>query len=173
MKNMTASARKMKVGKTYRPVKNASGGEIDPEMACIWEIKRFDDKGIAYGVKPEFRDEHKGVPLAMSFEWEQVIETCELRVKPKPMSRVSVLEDALEATTRTRAATHGDLESNFSTIAQIWSVRLGRTITPEQVTLMLIDLKTVRAWSNPAHEDNWVDIAGYAACGGELADGAS
>jgi hypothetical protein len=34
---------------------------------------------------------------------------------------------------------------------------------------MLIDLKTVRAWSNPEHFDNWVDMAGYAACGGEIA----
>ena len=34
---------------------------------------------------------------------------------------------------------------------------------------MLVDLKTVRAWGNPAHDDNWVDIAGYAACGGEIA----
>ena len=33
-------------------------------------------------------------------------------------------------------------------------------------------LKTVRAWGNPDHGDNWVDIAGYAACGGELAQAA-
>lgn len=34
---------------------------------------------------------------------------------------------------------------------------------------MLVDLKVTRAWGNPSHGDNWVDIAGYAACGGELA----
>jgi hypothetical protein len=33
---------------------------------------------------------------------------------------------------------------------------------------MMIDLKTVRAWNNPSHADNWIDIAGYAACGGEM-----
>lgn len=86
------------------------------------------------------------------------------------MKRVNTLEAARKAVTQDRAATHGDLEDNFSNIAQIWSVRLGRTITSEQVAIMLVDLKTVRAWGNPKHEDNWVDIAGYAACGGELAD---
>lgn len=89
------------------------------------------------------------------------------------MKRETILQTAEQAVTKDRAATHGDLEDNFSAIAQIWSVRLGRTITSEQVALMLIDLKLVRAWGNPTHEDNWVDIAGYAACGGELADGAS
>lgn len=88
------------------------------------------------------------------------------------MKRAEILEVARQAVTKDRAATHGDLEDNFSAIAQIWSVRLGRTITSEQVAIMLVDLKTVRAWGNPTHEDNWVDIAGYAACGGELVDGA-
>lgn len=88
------------------------------------------------------------------------------------MKRTDILETAHKAVTQDRAATHGDLEDNFSAIAQIWTVRLGRTITSEQVAIMLIDLKTVRAWGNPKHEDNWMDIAGYAACGGELADGA-
>tara|TARA_Y100000310_G_scaffold211266_1_gene212025 strand:- start:6221 stop:6490 length:270 start_codon:yes stop_codon:yes gene_type:complete len=89
------------------------------------------------------------------------------------MKRATILRTAEQAVTKDRAATHGDLQDNFSTIAQIWSVRLGRTITSEQVAIMMIDLKTVRAWGNPTHEDNWVDITGYAACGGELADGAS
>jgi hypothetical protein len=61
------------------------------------------------------------------------------------------------------------VENNFSTIGKIWSARLGIDISPEQVSIMLIDLKTVRAWSNPTHCDNWVDMAGYAACGGEIA----
>jgi hypothetical protein len=34
---------------------------------------------------------------------------------------------------------------------------------------MMVDLKTVRAWGNPSHHDNWIDVAGYAACGGEIA----
>jgi hypothetical protein len=99
------------------------------------------------------------------------------RVKPAPqleptrMSRDDILREAAQAVTVDRAATHGDMEDNFSNIAQIWSVRLGKTVTAEQVAIMMVDIKTVRAWGNPGHMDNWVDMAGYAACGGEISDG--
>ena len=83
--------------------------------------------------------------------------------------RAHILAAATEAVTVDRAATHGSVESNFRNIAAIWGSRLGVEITPHQVAIMMIDLKTVRAWSNPKHEDNWIDMAGYAACGGEVA----
>ena len=85
------------------------------------------------------------------------------------MNRAATLEAARQAVTVDRAATHGNLEENFASLAAIWSARLCQTVTPEQVAIMLIDLKTVRAWGNPAHADNWIDVAGYAACGAELA----
>lgn len=86
------------------------------------------------------------------------------------MTRSEILHAAHEAVTVDRAATHGAAEQSFSRIAAIWSARLGLNITPAQVAILLIDLKTVRAWGNPLHCDNWVDIAGYASCGGEVAD---
>jgi hypothetical protein len=92
-------------------------------------------------------------------------------LKSVSTARASILDAAREAVTKDRAATHGALESSFGQIAAIWSVRLGVTVTPAQVAIMMIDLKTVRGWGNPGHLDNWVDMAGYAACGGELAGG--
>lgn len=83
--------------------------------------------------------------------------------------RAAILADATQAVTKDRAATHGAAERSFGQIAAVWSVRLGVTVTPAQVALMLVDLKVTRAWGNPGHQDNWVDIAGYAACGGEIA----
>lgn len=85
-----------------------------------------------------------------------------------PLTRAAVLDAARQAVTKDRAATHGALEDSFAAIAAIWSVRLGVTVSPAQVAIMMVDLKTVRAWGNAGHADNWVDIAGYAACGGEL-----
>lgn len=85
------------------------------------------------------------------------------------MNRAEILDAAREAVMVDRAATHGDAEQSFAQIAALWSVRLGIAITPEQVAILMIDLKTVRAWGNPGHADNWIDLAGYAACGGELA----
>lgn len=85
------------------------------------------------------------------------------------MTRSDILEAAHQAVTVDRAATHGAIEDSFSLVAAIWSARLGVSITAAQVAILLVDLKTVRAWGNPGHADNWVDMAGYAAIGGELA----
>ncbi len=85
-----------------------------------------------------------------------------------PLTRAAVLGAAAQACLKSRAATHGALEDSFAAIAAIWSVRLGVTVSPAQVAIMMVDLKTVRAWGNAGHADNWIDIAGYAACGGEL-----
>lgn len=88
------------------------------------------------------------------------------------MKRAEILDTARQAVTVDRAATHGQAEDTFGRIAAVWSARLGIEITPDQVCIMLVDLKTCRAWGNPGHPDNWVDMAGYAACGGEIATGA-
>lgn len=85
------------------------------------------------------------------------------------MNRATILDTAKQAVTKDRAATHGAPEDTFGRLARLWSARLGQTVTTAQVAIMLIDLKTARAWGNPSHMDNWVDMAGYAACGGELA----
>ncbi len=83
--------------------------------------------------------------------------------------RQAVLDRAAQAVTVDRAATHGDVEASFVALSAIWSARLGVTVSAAQVAIMLVDLKGTRAWGNPGHEDNWVDIAGYAACGAEVA----
>jgi hypothetical protein len=85
------------------------------------------------------------------------------------MRRAEILDEAKTCVTKDRAATHGKVENTFGMIAGLWSVRLGMVVTPEQACIMMMDLKTSRAWGNPKHADNWVDMAGYAACGGELA----
>lgn len=88
------------------------------------------------------------------------------------MNRAEILSTATECVCHDRAATHGAPEDTFASIAAVWSARLGVALTPWQVCILLADLKSCRAWGNPLHGDNWVDLAGYAACGGELATGA-
>lgn len=85
------------------------------------------------------------------------------------MKRGDILDEAKQCVTVDRAATHGDAEKTFGRIAAVWSARLGIKITEPQVCILLADLKTCRAWGNPGHADNWIDLAGYAACGGEIA----
>lgn len=87
------------------------------------------------------------------------------------MQRSEILAKATEYVTKDRAATHGNAEDSFAELGRVWGARLGVAIAPHQVAIMLADLKSVLAWSNPAHIDNWVDGAGYYACGGEVATG--
>jgi len=54
--------------------------------------------------------------------------------------------------------------------AAMLSLRLGVEVTKSKACIIMIDLKSIRAWFNPGHADNWVDIAGWGSLGGELAD---
>ena len=85
------------------------------------------------------------------------------------MTRSDILEAARQAVTVDRAATHGDMERNFTAIAAMWSAYLDHDIEPHDVAAMMILLKVARIAGNPTHADNWIDAAGYAACGGEIA----
>lgn len=85
------------------------------------------------------------------------------------MTRTEILNAAGQCVTRDRAATHGDAERTFGLIAAYWSSHLGQPISATDVAVMMGLLKIARIKSTPGHADNWVDLAGYAACGGELA----
>ena len=62
-----------------------------------------------------------------------------------------------------RRRAYGDPATSMAAVAQRWSITLGLTVTPAQVTLCLIDLKLARLAHDPNHLDSMVDIAGYAA----------
>ena len=85
------------------------------------------------------------------------------------MTRAEILDTAKEYVTKDRAATHGDLENNFSMIADYWTVYTGDHFEAEDVAVMMALLKIARIGSNAKNFDNWVDLAGYSACGGEIA----
>ena len=85
------------------------------------------------------------------------------------MNRKECLDTAAEAVLKNRQELYGKPEDGFAGIAAIWSVILGRKIASHEVALCLAALKIVRAANSPAHADNWVDMAGYAACGSEIA----
>ena len=67
-----------------------------------------------------------------------------------------------------RRRQYGDAAQLFDHIAKRWSLVLGAKVTPAQVALCLIDLKMARLVHDPKHLDSIVDVAGYAACLGEV-----
>jgi len=88
------------------------------------------------------------------------------------MKRSEILSAAAKCVNGDRQQDYGSPEYSFFTIASFWSSYLtGRrsmVITPKDVAAMLALLKLARIATGHAKEDNWVDLAGYAACGGEL-----
>ena len=87
------------------------------------------------------------------------------------MTRAEILDTAKEYVTKDRAATHGEAEDNFRRIAALWNAYLEpeAPITAADVAVMMTLLKIARISSNETNADNWVDGAGYLACGGEIA----
>lgn len=85
------------------------------------------------------------------------------------MTRDEILETARAAVSGDRDMSYGSPEDSFEAISRLWAALDGRDMTPVQVALYMIGLKCARAMANPDHLDNWIDVAGYAACGGEIA----
>ena len=82
-------------------------------------------------------------------------------------TRQRALDDAADCVLRDRNTIHGEPEDSLEDIAKGWSVIARCEISPSQVALMMVWLKTVRATQNPVHWDSWVDICGYGSIGAE------
>ena len=87
--------------------------------------------------------------------------------------REDMLRTAMNLVTGDRNQTYGSPTKNFQDTADVWNIflqsKLGSDakITPGDVAAMMILLKLVRMIAQPK-SDNWIDIAGYAACGNEV-----
>jgi hypothetical protein len=90
------------------------------------------------------------------------------------MSKREILRKATKAVAA-RGKNYGDVRENFERIARRWRAHLQNRFGMEvpidaySVALMMDDMKSARLENDPRHEDSWVDKAGYAACGGEIA----
>ena len=84
--------------------------------------------------------------------------------------RERVLADALKQVTGQREQDYGTPENNFDLIARLWSGYLRKEVKPVDVCMMMIMLKIARIKHGGGTGDSFVDIAGYAACAGEIAE---
>ena len=85
------------------------------------------------------------------------------------MRRDAILATAAGLIDGERAAQNGDALATHQRIAGMWSAYLGVPVGPVDAAAMMALLKVARVRVNPAHADNWIDLAGYAALGGEMA----
>lgn len=92
------------------------------------------------------------------------------------MTKQEVLDTA-KAAVADRGLNYGSPEDNFGRIALLWLTHLenrygdgtlGWKLDAHDVAMMMVLMKVARLENDPGHMDSWVDIAGYAACGGNL-----
>lgn len=79
-----------------------------------------------------------------------------------------ILYKAIDIVSGDRSRTHGDIASNMKIISDLWSVYLDKSITPQDVSMMMILLKVARLKTGTPITDHFVDIAGYAGIGGQV-----
>lgn len=93
------------------------------------------------------------------------------------MKRAEILDSAKEIVTEDREQDYGSPEDSFAVIADFWTIYVREKcssidadvyITPSDVAVMMILLKVARVAKGKYKEDSYIDMAGYAACGGEL-----
>ena len=76
----------------------------------------------------------------------------------------------------------GGVEDNFNRIAALWNAHIANRYSEKcgldtylplldasDIAMMMALMKIARLAHAPGHMDSWIDIAGYAACGGEIA----
>lgn len=91
------------------------------------------------------------------------------------MTRKEILDAALKCVNGDRDEQYGRPEDSFQTIAHMWNAYINAsvindglsiTIRRKDVAAMLALLKIARIATGAQKDDNWIDLAGYAACGG-------
>ena len=96
----------------------------------------------------------------------------------KPSTRSDILDQAKKCVCGQREQDYGTPESNFQLIADLWTDYLYPTlgypkkdaygIKSEDVAMMMALMKIARIRNGGGSGDSFVDLAGYAACGGEI-----
>lgn len=89
--------------------------------------------------------------------------------------RAQFLDEVEKLVCKDRNVTHGDAEDNFRVIAQLWNVYIKNSpgdnchdLNNKDVAIMMCLFKISRLMTNVNNLENWLDLAGYAACGGGI-----
>ena len=106
--------------------------------------------------------------------WNEQLPPLNLNNMPHTKEMKTLREELLDKakTSTHRKQEYGKPENSFRTIAKLWEAFLGSRLDDAgleeaDVALMLALVKVARLSSTLSHEDSWVDLAGYAACGFE------
>lgn len=91
-------------------------------------------------------------------------------MSPLETVRLKTIQAAIDCVCKERNDQYGEPEESFSTIAELWTAYFGHEYTAHDVAMALALLKVGRIAKGQRKVDNYIDLAGYAACAAEIAD---
>jgi len=83
---------------------------------------------------------------------------------------IEIIEEAKRLVSSNREKTYGNKTKNHTNISTLWSAYLDKKISPLDVALMMALLKIARTKLGKHNADDYVDLVGYGAIAGEIAD---
>jgi predicted nucleic acid-binding protein len=86
------------------------------------------------------------------------------------MKARAILDTASKLIEGERAKQYGNARESLALTARLWSEYLNFSIDTEEVGMMMVLLKVART-RGAAKDDNYIDIAGYAALTGQIVTG--
>lgn len=138
--------------------KECDGCKIESvNMGCDFERKSYADLKRLYDIA--YPKEINFVKVERNDEVEQTNDA---------VNRKAILETAEKYVCNDRNNQYGSPEDSFKVIADLWAGYLGTKITAKDVAAMMVLLKMARVRTGAGKADNWIDAAGYCACGGEI-----
>lgn len=86
------------------------------------------------------------------------------------MNKKEIIKKALEHITGDREATHGDALEQHTYFAKLLTAFTGHLVTPQGSAIIMCLLKISRMSHGRHNMDDFVDLVGYAAIAGEIAE---
>lgn len=112
----------------------------------------------------EFLSDKETLSEQLARKHEEFVLPWELRI-----TRADILHEAETCVCGHREQDYGTPEDNFTRIARFWTDYIGHELTALDVANMMVLFKMARTMTNGGTKDTYVDMAGYAACAGEIA----
>ena len=138
--------------------------EIAAELGCTYAAAQFKSHEIKKQKKESTKMENSEKNAgAVETPTKQIAEA------GKKVSRADILDRARAIVTGEREKQYGKPEDNFAIIAELWGTYTGYKFSPVDVAMMMALLKVARIKTGVGTVDSFVDLAGYAACAGEIA----
>ena len=92
------------------------------------------------------------------------------RFEQEPWPVLAKAQERVNTNQSAYGSPHGNFKRTADILTALGFEREGCPVTPMDIALLMVALKLARASGGEGKLDNWVDIAGYAACAGVLFD---